>query len=108
MNKNALPLLLIGLFLWACSPQKNAAEYSDDVITSEILVTLETGAKVEELIQEIENPVFSLKKTLSARMNIFLFEYDDHKYDPKKALETLKKHSNVKSAEFNKRVGIRD
>ena len=107
MNKNLITLLLIVLIQGACIPQKKAI-YADDVITSEILVTLKAEEKVVDLIRDISKPVFSVKATLSARMLIYLLGYDDHKYDPTKALETLKEHRSVKSAEFNKKLGIRD
>ena len=108
MSKYVLLVLLNGLLLFSCSAKKQTVQYADDVITSEIMVSLQAGAKIDALIENIKKPLFSLKQTISARMLIYLLEYDDHKYEPANALKTLQEHSNVKSAEFNKKVGIRD
>ncbi len=100
--------LIAGLILCSCTSQKKTSAYPDDFITSEIIVTLKAEAKADELILSIKKPAFQVKQRLSARMGIFLLVYDDRKYDPGKALIKLQKHSSVKSAEFNKKVSIRD
>ena len=107
MNRSLTWVVLLTA-LFACSPPIDTTTYPESVITSEIIVSLEAASKIEDVIGDIKKPTFNLKETLSPRMLIFLLEYDDNKHSPAKAREVLKEHSSVKSAEFNKKVEVRD
>ena len=99
--------LFFALFIiLGCGGPDKSRDLDSSYIYGEIMVTV-SDITADELVSSIKKPKFTVKETLSRRMKIYLLAYDSNKYKPSKALQILKNHNNVKSAEFNKKVQLR-
>ena len=107
MKQLSIGCLLI-LFAACASQKEHNGTPSAELILDEIIVTVHQGYDINQIVKQIKKPTFKIKQTLSKRMGIYLIHYDIGKYKPSKALVNLKSHEGVKSAEFNKKVQIRN
>ena len=76
---------------------------------NELLIELKEGVRVADWFKaHKENLSLELKRKLTVNGNVWLFAFDDSKFSSDEILSILKKDSDIKHAELNQKVELRD
>lgn len=105
--KHLLPILFMMVLLGsACKTSRTSME-DPALIKDHFIVQLADNTKPEALLKAFATQDLQLVKPISAKMNLWLFRYDQQKKKPEKMLNQLQKSPLVKQAEFDKKLGSR-
>ncbi|MEL6590728.1 MAG: hypothetical protein AAFQ68_11625 [Bacteroidota bacterium] len=105
--KHLLPILFVVILLGtACKTSRTSME-DPALIKDHFIVQLADNTKPEALLEAFSAQDLQLVKPISAKMNLWLFRYDQQKKKPEKMLARIQKSPLVKQAEFDKKLGSR-
>jgi Domain of unknown function (DUF6438) len=86
----------------------NRMHTNENVIENQIIVEMNEFASIGVWIRSYQKYSANLMRPLDKDRKIWLISYNTEKINPKDMLETIKKDSSIKSAEFNKVLMPRD
>ncbi len=81
---------------------------SQDPYPYQVIIELKKDVEPEEFVQRFKRPKLTIIKILGPRQNLLLISYDRTKKSPEKVLAKIVKHEDVKRAELNKRIELRE
>lgn len=77
-------------------------------IANELIVKLKRGVDINEFVASYIKQDMKLKKTLAPSMNMHLVTFDPNTSTPKEMIMWVKEREDVETAEFNKKVDVRE
>jgi hypothetical protein len=108
-------LLFIALLTLGCSNsqpatsgQNETSKFPSAFILDEVIVKLQTGVRLEDVLKDFEPIALMHKEDISSRSGLYLLSYDMDRIKPEQILEHLKAHEDILEAQFNKRLEERD
>ncbi|GJQ62739.1 MAG: hypothetical protein SCALA702_17920 [Melioribacteraceae bacterium] len=107
MKKNILLILLL-LFSGALYSQNNAPLQEEKYVPNQLIIMLDLNKGADNFANEMKEHGLTPVKLLSRRMNIWLYEYSNNKATDKAILSDVMVHKDVKIAQFNHYVQLRE
>lgn len=112
-------LLILALLSFGCSNTQPSNSVTDSQETSlpdasssfildEIIVKLNDGARLDEVLKDFEAIGLTHKEDIAPRSGLYLLTYDMEAMDAERILAHLKAHESILEAQFNKQLQERD
>lgn len=107
MRKNLFIFLFL-ILAGSLYPQNSSPLQGEKYVPNQLIIQLEQNAGADKFASEMTESGLSPVKVLSKRLNIWLFEFSSKTASDKQVLNSVKVHKDVRLAQFNHYVQMRE